>query len=189
MLYIPLAVFWMPLLGLAQTPTTAPPTKLAWMNLEQAIVTCDEGDKLFREIQKFVDDKNAELDALRKEADSLRNQLNVQGPKLTDEARSDLENQVDSKDVTLQRFQQDTQKEIENRRVRAANYIGKRMQGVIENLAKEKGLSAVMVFSSSRDAYVDPSLNITEEIIEAYNAAYPVAAAKTPAKAAPAETP
>lgn len=194
-LWILSTVFWMPVFLAAQTSAqpaatqssaAITPAKLAWINLEGAIITCDEGDKLFREIQKFVDGKNAELDALRKESENLMNQLQVQGSKLTDEARADLENQVDAKDVTLQRFQQDTQKEIENRRVRAANYIGKRMQTVIEKLSKERGISAVMIYSSNRDAWIDPSLNITEEVIEYYNQTYPVSAPKT---AAPAKTP
>jgi Skp family chaperone for outer membrane proteins len=184
-----LAFFLMPILGMAQTSETIPGAKIAWMNLEQAIVTCDEGDKLFREIQKFVEDKNTELDTLRKEFESLRNQLSVQGPKLTDEARADLEDQVETKDTALQRFQQDTQKEIEGRRVRAANYIGKKMQPIIEKFSKEKGINAVIVYDPARDAWVDASLNVTQEIIEAYNKAYAVAASKTPAKAAPAKTP
>lgn len=194
MLRILLAVFWMP--GLAAAQTSAPgatqssaaisPAKIAWMNLEQAILTCEEGENLFGEIQKFVDEKNSELEALRKESDSLRNQLQVQGSKLTDEARADLENQVETKDLQLQRFQQDTQKEIENRRMRTANYIGKRMQELIGKIAQEKGLSAVMIYQSDRDAYIDPSLNITQEIIESYNRTYPVSAPKS---APPAKTP
>ena len=182
------AAFCMPLLGIAQTAAQAP-AKLAWINLEQAIFSCDEGKKEFAEVQKFVDAKNTELENLRKEAESLRNQLNVQGSKLTDEARSDLENQIDAKDTNLQRFQQDTQKEIDNRRVRATNYIGKRLLPVVEKVAKEKGLSAVLYFSSSRDAWVDPSLNITEEIVKAYNQTYPISASKAPAASTPAAKP
>ncbi len=192
-----LAAFWMPVLGIAQTTAQPPaaqasaamtPVKLAWMSLDQVIVTCEEGKREFAEVQKFVDAKNEEMKALRKEAENLRNQLDVQGSKLTDEARSDLENQVDAKDTALQRFQQDTQKEIDNKRMRATNYIGKRMLPVVEKLAREKGLSAVLYYNSSRDAYVDPALNITEEVIKAYNQAYPVGAAKAPAQA-PAPAP
>ena len=145
-LCILLAVFWMPVVLGAQTPAqpaatqssaAISPTKIAWMNLEGAIISCDEGANLFREIQEFVDEKNAELDALRKEADNLINQLQVQGSKLTDEARADLEMQVEAKDLMLRRFQEDTQKEIENKRMRTANYVGNRMQAVIEKIAKE----------------------------------------------------
>jgi outer membrane protein len=198
MLAILLVVLCMPGFGIAQTSaqpaaaeasTAIPTAKIAWMNMEQAILTCDEGAKLIAEIQKYVDEKNAELDKLRKEADNLRNQLNVQGPKLTDEARADLQDQVDSKELSLQRFQQDTQKDIENRKTRAANYVGNKMQPVIEKISREKGLSAVLFLNQSRDAWVDPSLIITDEIIKSYNQTYPVGAPKTPATAAPAKKP
>ena len=186
------AALWIPL-AVAQTAAQAPapapaqigPAKIAWMNLEQAVMTCDEGKREMGEVQKFVDTKNAELDNLRKESDNLKNQLNVQGSKLTDEARADLEDQIEAKDTTLQRFQQDTQKEIDNRRTRAMSYIVKRMQPAIEKVSKEKGLSAVLVFNQSRDAWVDPSLNVTDEIIKAYNQMYAVSASK-PATSAPA---
>lgn len=198
LLCILLAVASAPALSAAQTSAqSAPaqssagiaPAKLAWMNLETAILSCDEGQSLFREIQKFVDDKNAELDGMKKEADNLRNQLNVQGSKLTDEARTDLQDQVESKELLLQRFQQDTQKEIENRKTRAANHIGNKMQPLVEKIAKAKGISAVMIFNPSRDAYIDPSLDITEEVIASYNLSYPASTSKTPATGAPAKKP
>jgi Skp family chaperone for outer membrane proteins len=182
------AAFWMPVLGIAQTAATAP-TKIAWISLDQTVFSCDEGKAQFAEVQKFVDAKNSELEALRKETESLKNQLNVQGSKLTDEARADLEEQIETKDTALQRFQQDTQKEIDNRRMRATNYIGKRLQSVLEKVAKEKGLSAILYFNSSRDAWLDPSLYITEEVVKAYNQTYPVSAPKAPATPAPAKKP
>jgi len=144
------------------------------------------------DIQKYVDAKNMENDNLKKESDALKNQLNVQGAKLTDEARAELEDQIEAKDTVLQRFQQDTQKDIENRRVKMTNYLARRMQPVVESVAKEKGLSAVLILNSARDAFVDQSLIITEDVIKAYNQKYPAGAAKAPAspaaapKAAPA---
>jgi outer membrane protein len=136
-----------------------------------------------------VEAKNTENNNLRKELDTLRNQLEVQGAKLTDEARIELEEQIESKDTGLQRFQQDTQKDIENRRLKMTNYLARRMQPVIEKLAKEKGLSAVLIFNSSRDAYVDPSLNLTEEIVKAYNQAYGSGTKAAAPAAAPSSTP
>ncbi len=164
-------------------PAVIGPAKVAWINLEQAIVSSEEGKREFAEIQKFVDKKNAELQALQKQLETLKNQLQVQGAKLTDEAREDLEVQIETQDTNLQRFSQDTQKEIENRRVRTTNFIGRRMLPVIEKLSKEKGLSAVQYLNPSRDAWVEPSLIITEEVIKAYNQAHPVAA--TPAAPPP----
>jgi len=190
------AVLLLPILGMAQAPTAAAaapvvigPAKVAWLNLEQAIFSTDDGKREFGEVQKFVDKKNAELEALKKELDTLRSQLSIQGAKLTDEARADLEEQIEAKDTGLQRFQQDTQKEIDSRRVKTTNLIGRKMLPVIEKLAREKGLSAVVYINPSRDAYIDPSIIITDEVIKAYNQANAGGAAKAPATPAPAPIP
>jgi len=167
----------------ASAAASIQPAKMAFINLEQVIFTCDEGKSRFTDVQKFVDSKNSELENLRNELEKLRNQLNVQGSKLTDDARADLEIQITEKQTALQRFQEDTQKEIEKRRERTTNYIGKRMQAAIEKIAKEKGLSSVHIFDSARDVYVDPALNISEEVVKIYNQLYPVSAAKAPAAA------
>lgn len=190
------AALMLPVLGAAQTPAQAPaaqssaaitPAKIGWMDVDRAILTCDEGAKMLDDIQKYIEAKNAELDALRKEAEDLRNKANVQGPKLTDEARMDLEEKAEAKDTALQRFQQDTQKDINNRKERLTAYISKRLVPVIEKVAKAKGLDAIQVFSPSRDAWISPALNVTEDIVKAYNQTYPVGAAKPPA--APAGKP
>jgi len=195
MLPILIAALWVPGLSLAQAPAesqAAPaaaaiqPTKIAYINLEQVIFTCDEGKARFSEVQRFVDEKNTELDTIRKDLEKLRNQLSVQGSKLTDDARADLESQIAEKQTAMQRFQEDTQKDIENRRMRVTNYLGKRMQAAIEKIAKEKGISAVLFFDPARDAYVDPALNLSEEVIKNYNQLYPIGAAKAPVAAAPA---
>jgi len=190
-----LGVVLMPLSGIAQTapaatqqtsaaPATIVPAKIAWLNLEEVLYTCDEGQREFTEIQKYMEQKQTELDTMRKELETLNNQLNVQGSKLTDEAVADLESKIDSKNTEIERFQTDTQKDIDNRRTKATNYVGKRMLTVLDKIAQEKGLSAVFYISSSRDAYIDPSLLITEEVVKAYNQAYPATAEKsaTPAK-------
>jgi Skp family chaperone for outer membrane proteins len=183
------AIFCLPVLGLGQAPVPASqaapppapvvigPAKIAFLQLEQAIYSCDEGKREFGELQKFVEKKNADMEAAKKELDTLKNQHSVQGAKLTDEARADLEEQIEGKETHLQRFQQDTQKEIDARRLRVTNFIGRKMLPIVEKLAKEKGVNAVMYLNPSGQAWVDPSLFVTDEVIKAYNTAYPAAAA------------
>ncbi|MBN1567307.1 MAG: OmpH family outer membrane protein [Acidobacteria bacterium] len=191
-----LAMFLLPPAGVAQAPADSqaaaaasafPNAKIAWIQLDQVLFTCDEGQAKFGEIQTFVDEKNKENDRLRAELEKLRNQRQVQGAKLTDDALADLDAQIEDKQTTLERFQQDTQKEIESRRLRVTTYIGKRMQAVLEKIAKEKGINAILFFNSSRDAWIDGSLNLSDDVVKYYNQIYPVAAAKAPAAAAPAK--
>ncbi len=187
------AALWLPMIGMAQTSAPAPaaqpfpsaPVKIAWIDLDSAIFTCDQGKKEFADLQKTLDAKKTEMDNMRKEVDNLQNQINVQGPKLTDDARTDLEDQLEAKNTNLQRFQQDAQKDIDARRQRIGNTIGKKMLPVIEKVAKEKSLGAVQIYNPNRDGFVDPSLVITDEIVKAYNQAYAASAAKAPESTTP----
>ncbi len=183
------AALWLPAWGFSQAGQALSPSpaaasaslKLAWLNLEQAIVTCEEGKRELADVQKFVDGKNQELDKLRKEVETLRSQIFAQADKLTDEAQADLQDQYQTKNTALQRFQEDTQRQIDSLRTRATNYIGRKMIPIIEKIAQERKLSAVLYLNAARDAYVDPSLIITDEVIKAYNQANPVSAtAKKP---------
>jgi outer membrane protein len=171
----------------AQTSTAAAsasiaPAKIGWINLDQVLLTSNEGTKVFDEIQSFVEAKSAEMEVMRKELDKLKNDLSVQGRILNDDAKAEKEDVIEAKDLALQRFQQDTQKEINTRRDKATNALGKKLVPVIEKVAKEKGLNAVQVLSPSRDAWIDPSLIITEDVIKAFNQATPAAKAPAPAK-------
>ena len=183
------AALTLPIAGIAQTATQpaatqtavhAPTVKIGWMNVEQAIVTCDEGARIYNDMQKFVDAKNAELDAMKREADDLRTKLEVQGSKLTDEALFELEEKANTAEVKLRRFSEDTQNDITNRRNRLYNAISTKMGPIIEKVAIEKGFDAITIFDPQRDAWVNPGLNVTEDVIKAYNQAYPAGAPTMP---------
>jgi Skp family chaperone for outer membrane proteins len=178
------AALLIPVMGISQTETSgsaAQTGKIVWLNVDTAILSCDECKNEFTEIQKFVDGKSSELNNMRKEFETLKNQLSAQGSKLTDEARADLEYDITAKETELQRFSQDTQKDINNRRDRITSFLIKKIQLVVDKYARARGLAAVQALNpQNRDLWVDPTLDITDDIIKAYNAEYPVVAAKKP---------
>jgi outer membrane protein len=158
------------------------PAKIAWINLDQVLLTCDEGAKIFEDIQKWVDLQSDKMEVKRNELDNLKKELSMQRSKLKEEVIAQKEEEIEDKELALQRFQQDTQKEINTKRDKATNALGKKLVPIIEKVAKEKGLNAVQVLSSSRDAWIDKSLIITEDIIKAYNQDNPAGASKSSSK-------
>jgi len=54
------------------------------------------------------------------------------------------------------------------------------MGAIIEKVAIELGFDAVLIFDPQRDAWVNPGLNVTENIVKAYNQAYPAGVPKVP---------
>ena len=181
------AALILPVAGIAQTAdqpaAPAPTVKIGWMILDMAVTTCDEGVRAIGDIQKYVDTKNSELEAMKREADDTRTKLEVQGTKLTDDALMDLEERARSQEVALQRFSEDTQRDIDTRRQRLYATITAKMAPIIEKVAIEKGLDAVQLFDPQRDAWVNPGLNVTDDVIKAYNQAYPAGSPTMPAAA------
>jgi len=176
----------LPAAGIAQTADQAvhaPTVKIGWLNVEQAIRSCDEGVRIINDIQKFVETKENERDVRLRELEDQRARLEVQASKLTDEALMDLEEKVRGDEITLQRFVEDTQREIDSRQQRMITTISGKIGPVIEKVAIEKGLDAITIFDPQRDAWVNPALNVTEDVIKAYNQAYPAGAPTMPAAA------
>ena len=86
--------------------------RMAWINFDQMVAQCDEGKKALNELQKFFDEKAKEGQSVRKEIDTLRNQLTVQQNKLPAATRADMQEQITAKETGLQRFQQDIQRQL-----------------------------------------------------------------------------
>jgi Skp family chaperone for outer membrane proteins len=184
-----LAFFCVPVFCLAQaqpqaaapqaaTPAVIGPAKLAWVNIQQAIVQCEEGKQKLAALEQFVGQKQTEAETMQKEYETLQNQLKVQGPKLNPEALADLNAQIESQATVLQRFQQDTQKEITNRDGRVRNSIGRKMLPIMEAMSLERGLSAVLFIDQQLSiyGYINPTLVLTDELIRRYNEKHPVVA-------------
>jgi len=180
------AALILPAAGIAQTAETAvhaPTVKIGWMNVSQAIETCDEGVRSFNDLQKYVDTKQGERDAMMREAEDLRSKLEVQAARLTDEALMDLEEKLRGQETLLQRFSEDTQRDIDTRRQRLYLTISAKMAPIIEKVAIDLGYDAIQIFDQQRDAWINPALNVTENVIKAYNQAYPAGAPTLPAAA------
>jgi outer membrane protein len=185
---------WSTVQGLAQIPATAQaqpaatapaePIRMAWINLDQAIFNVDEGKREFGRGQKYADQENVKIQDMQKGIESIASQLKDHGDKLTDDARAAIERQLEKRRIELQRFSQDTQKDIEYVRAHTSKRIKRKMLPVIEKISKERGYNAVLILNPSRDLYVDPTLIITYDVIRSYNQMYPGAAAK-PATPAP----
>jgi Skp family chaperone for outer membrane proteins len=77
----------------APAPTVGTGTKIATINIEQAIFASNEGQREFETLSKKLEPKQTELKGINDELESLKKQLNVQEGKLSEEARNNLVNQ------------------------------------------------------------------------------------------------
>src|SRR6266542_4055239 len=178
---------------LAQSAATAPAAaaatvassagKVGIVNIQQAIVTSNEGQRDFAELQKKFDPKRQELEVLNKEIEELQKKFNTQAEKLNDEARADLLKQIDTKKKQMQRNYEDANADIQAQQNEIANRIGQKLIEVLDKYAKEHDFSVVLDVSGQQSPvlWAASSVDITKPVIEAYNAQSGVPA---PAKSA-----
>ena len=148
--------------------------RTAYVNIQQVIANCKEGQIEADNWQQWAQKKQGELQAMQKELKDLQERLDIQADKLTEEARFELEDTIENKSNQFQRVQQDLQKEADKRQRRLTNTIYQKALPVIKKIAEERSLDSVNFYDVNRDAYINPSLFITEDVIKAYDIAYPV---------------
>jgi outer membrane protein len=169
-------------------PQTAAPagpagTKLGVINIEQAILMTNEGQRDFGTLQKKFEPKRTELENLNKELETMRNDLNAQGDKLNEQARAARTQQIERKQKDFQRNYEDAQQDFQAQQTEVVNRIGEKMLGVIDTYAKGNGYAVIMDVSRPQTPvlWVGPTINITKEIVDAYNTVSGVPAPPRPA--------
>jgi len=182
----------------AGAETEASP-KVGIINIQSAIITSNEGQRDFQELQKKFDPKRQELEGLNKEIQDLQQKFSTQGDKLSDEARGKLLKDIDNKKKQMQRDYEDANTEIQQQQNEIANRIGQKMMQILDKYAKDNGYSVILDVSGQQSPvlWATSSIDITKALVDAFNASSGIAAppsasaatGKGAAKPAPKATP
>jgi outer membrane protein len=176
----------------ATTPTTtATGTKVGTINIEQAIFATNEGRRDFEALSKKFEPKQTELKGMSEEIESLKKQLSTQGDKMNDDAKAALVKQIESKQKSFERNQQDAQEEFQSQQGEIGNRILTKMAPMIVKYAGENGYGIIMDTSQQWPRgpviWYGQAVDITQPIVEAYNvqSGVPAPASTTAAKPKP----
>jgi outer membrane protein len=184
---LPVALFSMTAFAQNGGGATAPAqvAKVGIISIQDAIVASNEGQRDLTALQNKFAPKQTELNSLSKEIEGLQTQLRTQGDKMNDDARAKLIKDIEAKQKTLQRQGQDAQDEYNAQQNDIAQRIGGKMMDVIDKYAKQNGYSLIVDVSNPQGGvlWAAQNVNITKDIVEAYNTQSGVAAPATPAGA------
>jgi outer membrane protein len=157
------------------TTATGPGTKIGTINIEQAVLGSNEGQRDFEALQKKLDPKQAELKSQNDELEALQKQLQTQGPKLNDDARAQLVQQIETKKKAFDRAVQDAQEDAQNQQKEIFQRILQKMAPVIVKHAQESGYA--MIVDTTNQWPQSPILwydgnksDITKAVVDLYNA-------------------
>ena len=149
--------------------TAAAQAKTAIVRLQDALLATADMKKAQAEIQGRFKPRQDALEKLQRELQDIQNKLN--SPTLAPAAAADLQNQGQRKQRESQRLQQDLEEEFNRERQDILTRAGGRMNEVLKKLAEEKGYDTVVDAGST--LYFKPALDVTNEVVSAYDKAYP----------------
>jgi len=154
--------------------TTGGGSKLGTINIEQAVVGCNEGQRDFDALRKKLEPKQNELKAQNDELEALQKQFDTQKDKLNDDARATLVKQIESKKKAFDRAVQDAQEDAQNQQKEIFQRILQKMAPVIVKHAQDNGFAMIVDTSNpwpqSPILWYGESGDITRAVVDAYNA-------------------
>ncbi len=182
----------------AQTGTTtaaaAPtaPTKIGIINIQGAVANTNEGKRDLEGLDKKMESRVKELQALQADVENLTKQLNTQGDKLNEEAKANLQKQITAKTTQFTRGRDDYQKDVQEQEQEIFQRIYPKVMQSVDAYAKSNNFTLVLDWGVLQQGvtWANPSYDITQQIVDAYNTASGVAApATTPARPATGAAP
>lgn len=173
----------------AVTPASVP-SKIAFINLQEAVVTCNEGKQDAAALQQRFSTKQAALKTQDDELKKLKDDLQAKGPSLNEEERNARARVIQDKQKAFERNYQDFQNESQEAQQDAINKIVKKMLPVLEKIVLNNGYTAVFDVSNPQTPiiWVKKDAMITKQLVDAYNAQTAAPAPATPAPSGAAAT-
>jgi outer membrane protein len=155
-------------------------SRIAWVDIQLVAANSEPGKQYTARITEFQTAKNDELSAKQKELQEAQQKLQQGATVLSDSARLQLERDIDRMTRELQFMTQNAQAEVQDLQVKLQTEFQAMLGPVIDEVATAHDLQMLFSVGDSGLVWADPSLNITQEIIEEVNAAMKAAGGSQP---------
>lgn len=183
-------MFWLPALLAGATltlPAQAPPTKIAIIHLQNAIIGTKDGQKAAKELETKFMPKRKEIEGRQGEIQALQAQLRASSNTASEEQKNKLMRDIDTKQKALQRDGEDASAELDQEQQKLFQDIGGKVMAVIDKYASDNGFAVVIDVSAQASPilYASTSVDITRQVVEMFDKNAPAGAAPVPAAPAP----
>ena len=159
-------------LMLVATPVVAAEMKVAFVDLQKALMECDAGQaakvSMGQRVKEFQTTAQQRQEVLKK----LNQELEKKRLMLSAEAKAEKERDYQQQTKDFQRFIKDAQEELQQEEARLGRNILEGLSKVIKALGDKEAYTLVLERSNGALLYADDSIDLTDKVIAAYNKAY-----------------
>ncbi len=169
-------------------PQTQAPLRMAFLDLQRIAAESAEGKVASGKVQELTKKKTGELADKTKSLQANQEKMKAGGAVLNDAARAQTQREIDRLTVEIDRFQEDANAEVQQLQQELQGEFQEKLRPVVDAVVKELAIGLLFSAGDAGAIYVDPSLDITGEVIKRFDSGKYAAAAKpaAPATAKPA---
>jgi len=176
--------------ALAPSSTTAvahAEFKIAVVDMQRALHETEDGRKAKATLKRLFEDRQKTLDKQQNDVKTLKESLDKQQNILTPDVLAKKQEELQKAFMELQQTYGDYQRELQTKEGELTRDIIERMQRIMRHVGQTEGYSLVLERNESGVVYVTSDKDLTDVLIQRYNAGEgkeATAAAPAPAAAA-----
>jgi Skp family chaperone for outer membrane proteins len=144
--------------------------KVGIVNSNEVIQKSTEGKTVMAQLQEKDKSNSSRISTMDEKIRELETKLNTQRLTLTQESILQLTSELERKRTERKRFAEDSLRELQELRFRLFTKVQDEVIPIIEGLGKERNLDIIFDLANSGAVYVNPTIDLTEEVIKRYNA-------------------
>ncbi len=154
----------------AAVPAAAQEVKIGYVDLQKALNLSSAGKSAKEKIGEKVKEYEGEVKSRQDELKKMKEELEKQAVLLSEEARGKKERDYQQKLKEFQRFTKDIQDELQQKDAEFTRRILEDLFQVIKEVGQKQGYTLILEKTESSILYAPDQIDLTEKIIEAYNA-------------------
>ena len=151
-------------------PARSAEFKIASVDIQKAVNECNAGKEAKKDITKEVEKFQRLVADKQKELQTIKETLEKQAAMLNPEARAAKEKELQSKARDFQRWGEDYQNELNQKRAEKERAISSALQKVIQKLGADEGFTLILEKNEAIVLYVAKTIDITDRVIKLYDA-------------------
>jgi outer membrane protein len=153
------------------------PARVAVIDVQKVLTQSTSGKAAYEKLKQLQEERIAKAKQLDEDARKLEQEIGTKRLSLSEDKLTEMSKQLADKKIAIQRYAQDADREIGEARDRELQALEGRIKPVIDGIGKEMGLAAIFNKFESGLVYAADAIDITDTVIQRFNAAAPAPAA------------
>ncbi len=144
--------------------------KIGSVDMRRGVNECNAGNEARKALGKEVEKFQRLIGEKQKEVQEMKESLERQGLMLTPETKAAKEKEFESKVRDFQRWGEDTQNEVNQKRMEMERNISIRLVKVVQKVGADEGYTLILEKNENIVLFTSKSIDLTDRVIKAYNA-------------------